>query len=77
MCNYFNKYDNLNGCILIAFGVHLYENVLLICLVNFQNCAAINKKSLWFQSIPLSKYHYTLGELDKLCFHTKVKKLFS
>jgi len=51
--------------ILITFGLHLYEkctnNVFLICLVSFQNCAAIKKKSLWFQSIPLSKYPYTLG----------------
>ena len=52
---------------LITFGIHLYEictkNVFLICLVYFQNCAAIKKtkKSLWFQSIPLSKYPYTLG----------------
>ena len=62
MCSYFNNYDNLNGCMIITFGVHLYEkNVLLICLVNFQNCAAIKKKSLWFQSIPLSKYHDILG----------------
>ena len=55
---------------LITFGIHLYEictkNVFPICLVYyFQNCAAIKKKkkkkSLWFQSIPLSKYPYTLG----------------
>ena len=53
---------------LITFGIHLYEkctkDVSLICLVYFQNCAAIKKKShysLWFQSIPLSKYPYTLG----------------
>ena len=50
---------------LITFGIHLYEictkNVFLICLVYFQNCAAIKKKSVWFQSIPLSKYPYTLG----------------
>ena len=34
--------------ILITFGIHLYEictkNVFLICLVYFQNCAAIKKK---------------------------------
>ena len=33
---------------LITFGIHLYEictkNVFLICLVYFQNCAAIKKK---------------------------------
>ena len=32
---------------LITFGIHLYEictkNVFLICLVYFQNCAAIKK----------------------------------
>ena len=51
---------------LITFGIHLYDictkNVFLICLVYyFRNCAAIikkKKKSLWFQSIPLSKYPY-------------------
>jgi len=32
-----------------------------IWLVNFQNCVAIKKKSSWFQSLPLSKYPYTLG----------------
>jgi hypothetical protein len=26
--------------------------------LNFQRCTAIEKKSRWFQSIPLSKYHY-------------------
>jgi hypothetical protein len=78
MCNYFNNYDNLNGCMLITFGVHLYEQcITYLYLVNFQNCAAIKKKSLWFQSILLFKYHDILGWLDKLCFHTKVKKLFS
>ena len=33
---------------LITFGIHLYEictkHVFLICLVYFQNCAAIKKK---------------------------------
>ena len=47
------------------------KNVFLICLVNFQKCAAI-KKSLWFQSIPFSKYPYTLGILDNICFHFKL-----
>ena len=32
----------------ITFGIHLYEictkNIFLICLVYFQNCAAIKKK---------------------------------
>ena len=28
MCNYFNNYDNLNGCMLITFGVHLYEKCI-------------------------------------------------
>jgi hypothetical protein len=45
---------------LITFGIHLFwkctKNVFLICLVYFQNCAATKKKSLWFQSIPLSKW---------------------
>ena len=65
---------------LITFGIHLYEictsNVFLICLVYFQNCSN-KKKSLWFQSIPLFKYPYTLGKMDNISFHTKVKKVFS
>jgi hypothetical protein len=40
MCNYFNNYDNLNGCMLITFGV------------NFQNCAAIKKKVTGFKAHP-------------------------
>jgi hypothetical protein len=32
----------------------------------------IKKKSLWFQSIPFSKYPYTLGILDNICFHFKL-----
>ena len=65
MCNYLNKYTNLNDAHYIRY-TSLYEictkNVFLICLVYFQNCAAIKKKkSLWFQSISLSKYPYTLG----------------
>ena len=28
MCNYFNNHDNLNGCMLITFGVHLYEKCI-------------------------------------------------
>ena len=40
--------------------------------LNFQICAAIKKKSLWFQSIPFSKYPYTLGILDNICFHFKL-----
>ena len=34
------------------------------------------KKSLWFQSIPLSKYPYTLGSMGNIWFHTKVNKFF-
>ena len=28
MCNYFNNYDNLKGCMLIKFGLHLYEKCI-------------------------------------------------
>ena len=42
---------------LITFGIHLYEictkNVFLICLVSFQNCAAIKKVSHYgFKAYP-------------------------
>ena len=46
---------------LITFGIHLDE----ICTKNvwyiFKTAAIKKKVSLWFQSIPLSKYPYTLG----------------
>ena len=47
MCNYLNTYTNLNDAHYIRY-TSLYEictkNVFLICLVYFQNCAAIKKK---------------------------------
>ena len=55
----FNCLGCLNGC--YAFAA-----------LNFQKCAAIKKKSLWFQSIPFYKYPYTLGILDNICFHFKL-----
>ena len=63
MCNYFNKYTNLNDAHYIR--IHLYEkctkNVFLICLVYLQNCAAIKKKVTMVSKHTLSKYPYTLG----------------
>ena len=42
--------------ILFTFGIHLYEictkNVFLICLVYFQNCAAIKKSPYGFKAYP-------------------------
>ena len=54
---------------LITFGIHLYEictkNVFLICLVYFQNCAAIKKKKkkshYGFKAYPCPNILYTLG----------------
>jgi hypothetical protein len=58
---------------LITFGLHLYEKCIpYLSALNFKKCAAIKKKSLWFQSIPFSKYPYTLGILDNICFHFKL-----
>ena len=49
MCNYLNKYTNLNDAHYIRY-TSLYDictkNVFLICLVYFQNCAAIKKKKV-------------------------------
>ena len=61
---------------LITFGIHLYEictkNVFLICLVYFQNCAAIKKKkSLWFQTYPCPNI---LIPLAKWTIHASIIK---
>ena len=56
--------------ILITFGIHLYEictkNVFLICLVYFQNCAAINKKKITMVSkhtlVQISLYPWLNGQ---------------
>ena len=56
MCNYLNKYTNLNDAHYIRYA-SLYEictkNVFLICLVYFQNCAAIKKKVTLVSKHPL------------------------
>jgi hypothetical protein len=46
MCNYLNKYTNLNDAHYIRYTSlwNLYKKIFLICLVYFQNCAAIKKK---------------------------------
>ena len=51
---------------LITFGIHLYEictnNVFLICLVYFQKCAAIKKKSHYgFKAYPWLNGQYMLS----------------
>ena len=50
---------------LIKFGIHLYEKCTKKCIPYlsgiFSKLCSNKKKSLWFQSIPLSKYPYTLG----------------
>ena len=49
----------------ITFGMHLYEICTKKCIPYlsgiFSKLQQLKKKSLWFQSIPLSKYPYTLG----------------
>ena len=52
MCNYFNNYDNLNGACSLHLVYIFMKNVLLICLVNFQNCAAIKKSHFGFKAYP-------------------------
>ena len=55
---------------LITFGIHLYEictkNVFLICLVYFQNCAAIKKKKVTMVSkhtlVQISLYPWLNGQ---------------
>ena len=55
MCNYLNKYTNLNDADYIRY-TSLYEmctkNVFLICLVYFQNCEAIKKNKKGFKAYP-------------------------
>jgi hypothetical protein len=55
MCNYLNKYTNLNDA-------HYIRYTSLWNLSGIFSKLCSNKiKSPWFQSIPLSKYPYTLG----------------
>ena len=61
---------------LITFGIHLYEickkNVFLICLVYFQNCAAIIKKSHYgFKAYPCPNI---LIPLDKWTIYASILK---
>ena len=57
---------------LITFGLHLYEKCIPYLSGKFSKMCSNKKKSLWFQSIPFSKYSYTLGILDNICFHFKL-----
>ena len=68
MFNYLNNYDNLNGCSLNSVYIFM-KNVPQKCISysyiyltgKFSKLCAQQKKSLWFQSIPLSKYPHTFG----------------
>ena len=67
MCNYLNKYTNLNDVHYIRY-TSLYEictkNVFLICLVYFQNCS--NKKKVTLVSkhtlVQISLYPWINGQ---------------
>ena len=69
MCNYLNKYTNLNDAHYIRY-TSLYDictkNVFLICLVYFQNCAAIKKKKVTLVSkhtlVQISLYPWLNGQ---------------
>ena len=65
MCNYLNKYTNLNDAHYIRYTSFFMKNIQK-CIPYLSGifsklCSNKRKKSLWFQSIPLSKYPYTLG----------------
>ena len=49
MCNYLNNYNN--GCSLHSAYIFM-KNVFLICLVNFQKCAAIKTSHYGFKAYP-------------------------
>ena len=72
MCNNLNKYNNLNDAHYIRYTSlwKMYKKRYSLFVWYIFKTAAIKKKSLWSQSIPLSKYPYTLG------FHTRVKTGF-
>ena len=85
MCNYLNKYNNLYDAHYIRY-IHLDEKctkmyVFLICLVYFQNGAAIKKKSHRSQSIypcsniliPLAKWTIYASILKSKSFFLKFK----
>ena len=57
---------------LITFGLHLYEECISYLSGKFSKMCSNKQKSLWFQSIPFSRYPYTLGILDNICFHFKL-----
>ena len=67
MCNYLNTYTNLNDAHYIRYTSlwNLYKKFIPYFSGIFSklcsNKKKKKKKSLWFQSIPLSKYPYTLG----------------
>ena len=66
MCNYLNKYTNLNDAYYIRYTSlwNLYKKCIPYLSGIFSKLCSNkkkDKKSLWFQSIPLSKYPYTLG----------------
>ena len=53
MCNYLNNYDNLNGWSLHSVYIFMKNvHVLLILVVNFQNCEAIKKSHYRFKTYP-------------------------
>ena len=56
----------------ITFGLHLYEKCIPYLSGKFSKMCSNKNKSLWFQSIPFSRYPYTLSILDNICFHFKL-----
>jgi hypothetical protein len=63
MCNYFNKYTNLNDAHYIRYTsvYNLYTKCIPYSSGIVSKLCSNKKKLLRFQSIPLSKYPYTLG----------------
>ena len=65
MCNYLNKYTNLNDAHYILYEI-CTKNVFLIFLVYFQNCAAIKKKKVTMVSkhtlVQISLYPWLNGQ---------------
>ena len=74
MCNYLNKYTNLNDAHYIRY-TSLYEictkNVFLICLVYFQNCSNKKKSHCGFKAYPCPNI---LIPLDKWTIYASILK---
>ena len=59
MCNYLNNYNNLNGCSLYSQLTSIwkmYKKCIPYLSGKFSKLYSNKKKSLWFQSKPISLY---------------------